>query len=417
MTTADSAPRRQPAATARQWQLAHGRDAVEWMRSSGTAQRMLADVCAAVETTVEWLVQGDSQRARWVIRQYPRVLTRCDVLQFNDPAQALAYLILHLSDRYCRMFHVLERLLLSARLPLGRRRDFSAADSFAAIDIGAGPGPGIFAIRSFYAALAHYAAMRDPQWPIATLGYATIVERSRAMPYIVDRFAQALAAMERGYDVPGRPAGPISPNPMAAELGRSAEPRDVDHDDFAALDVREEHNRARRAREARLYYEEDDMTPSEAHWYAYNEPAGMPSSYALAVMMNFLTTTDAIPKFTDAIERLMRRSLVPGGTILVLGGTGGEYRDIYPELDRRARAARLQVLRDFEDPLQAGHREEELAVLCTMTRSVWNKLEALTGDVEQTRDELRALGAADIFDESMPFRLPRFRVRAYRRGL
>jgi hypothetical protein len=117
MTTADSAPRSQPAATARQWQLAHGRDAVEWMRSSGTAQRMLADVCAAVETTVEWLVQGDSQRARWVIRQYPRVLTSCDVLQFNDPAQALAYLILHLSDRCCRMFQVLERLLLSARLP------------------------------------------------------------------------------------------------------------------------------------------------------------------------------------------------------------------------------------------------------------------------------------------------------------
>lgn len=416
MTTADGAPRSEPAATARQWQLAHSRDAVEWMRSSGTAQRMFMDVCAAVETTVEWLVQGDSQRARWVIRQYPQVLTSCDVLQFNDPAQALAYLILHLPDRYCRMFQVLERLFLSARLPLGRRRDLATADSFAAIDIGAGPGPGIIAIRSFYAALAHYAAMRDPQWPIATLGCATIVERSRAMPYIMDRFALALAAMERGFDVPGRPAGLISSNPMAAELGRSAIPREVDHDDFAALDVREEHNRTRRAREARLY-EEHDLTPAEAHWYAYNEPAGMPSSYALAVMMNFLTTTDAIPKFTDALQRLMRRSLVPGGTILVIGGAGGQYRDIYPELDGRARAARLQVLSDFGDPLQAGHREEELAVLRTMTRSVWNKLEALAGDVEQTRDELRALRAADIFDESVPFRLPRFRVRAYRQGL
>jgi len=361
MITADSAQSSRPAIpTARQWELAHGRDAVEWMRASGTAQRMLTDICSAVETTVDWLVHDDSQRARWVIRQYPRVLTSCDVLQFNDPAQALAYLILHLPDRYCRMFQVLERLLLNARLPLGRRRGFAAADSFAAIDIGAGPGPGIFAIRNFYAALARYAAMRDPQWPIATLGYATIVERSRAMPYIADRFAQALAAMEHGHEVPGRPAGPISPSPVAAELDRSARPYGADHDDFAALDVREEHNRARREREVSLNYQED-VTPSEAHWYAYNEPAGMPSSYALAVMMNFLTTTGAIPKFTDAIERLMRRSLVPGGTILVLGGVGAQYRDIYPELDRRARAARLRVLHDFEDPLRAGQQEEALA--------------------------------------------------------
>ena len=146
MTAAD-ASRSRPTATARQWQVAHGRDAAEWMRSSGTAQRMLTDVGAAVETTVDWLIQGDSQRARWVIRQYPRVLTSRDALQFNDPAQALAYLILHLADRYCRMSQVLEHLLLSARLPLGRRRDFAAADSFAAIDIGAGPGPGVTTAR------------------------------------------------------------------------------------------------------------------------------------------------------------------------------------------------------------------------------------------------------------------------------
>jgi len=124
---------------------------------------MLADICAAVETTVNWLISDNPDRARWVIRQYPRVLSSCDELQFNDPAQALAYLILHLPDRYCRMFQVLERLLLSAKLPLGR------SQGFAAIDIGAGPGPGIFAIRSFYAVLAHYAAIRDPQWPIVPL--------------------------------------------------------------------------------------------------------------------------------------------------------------------------------------------------------------------------------------------------------
>jgi hypothetical protein len=415
MTTSNSP---QPARTARQWQLAHGRAAVNWVHSSGIAQRMLTDICTAVETTVDWLIAGSSQRAQWVIRQYPQVLTSCDVLQFNDPAQALAYLILHLPDRYCRMFQVLERLLLSGRLPLGRRREFAPVDDFAAIDIGAGPGPAIFAIRSFYAALAHYAALHDAPGSIAALGRATIVERSRGMPYIMHRFAEALTMGERGYGVQGWPTGPIADlpaHPLAAELDRSARPHGADHDDFAALDVREEHNRAR-AKAERWYAADDDLAPSEAHWYAYNGPASMPSSYALVVMMNFLTTTNAIPAFTDAIERLMRRSLVPGGTILVLGAVGNKYREIYPELDRRAQAARLQVLPGFEDSLQAGQRPDELASTCTLTRSVWNKLEELAGDVAQTKDELRTLGAADIFDASMPFQLPRFRVRAYRRG-
>jgi ribosomal protein RSM22 (predicted rRNA methylase) len=360
-------------------------------------------------SNVNWLVSDNPHRAQWVVRQYPRVLKCCDELQFNDPAQALAYLILHLPDRYCRMFQVLERLLLSAKLPLGR------SPSFAAIDIGAGPGPGIFAIRSFYTALAHYSVICDPQRSVATLGLTDIVERSRAMPYVMNRFAMALGIIERGYDAPGRPPGPVSPNPCVAELGRSAMPDYVSYDDFTTLDVREEHNRARRAWAAQLYQDED-LTPSEAHWYAYKEPISTPSSYALAVMMNFLTTTDAIPKFEGAIERLMRRSLVPGGTILVLGGVGGKYRDIYLELDRRARAAHLRVLRGFDDLMQAGQLADELEMLCTLTRSVWTKLEVMAGDVELVKEELRALDAADIFDASVPFKLPRFRVRAYRRG-
>jgi hypothetical protein len=48
------------------------------------------------------------------------------------------------------MFQVLERLMLRSMLPIGK------SGRFAAIDIGAGPGPSIFAIRNFYAALASY---------------------------------------------------------------------------------------------------------------------------------------------------------------------------------------------------------------------------------------------------------------------
>ncbi len=109
--------------------------AVDWMRSSGVAQRMLDDVCQAVEATVARLVGNDGDTARGVLEGYPRVISCCDHLKFDALAQALAYLIVHVPDRYCRMFQVLERLLVDGRLPMGR------SDSFAAIDRGrAGAG-------------------------------------------------------------------------------------------------------------------------------------------------------------------------------------------------------------------------------------------------------------------------------------
>jgi hypothetical protein len=402
--TADR-PGSRPATTAHQWQRTHGQTAIDWMRSSGAAQRMLDDICIAVTATAGWMVGDDPEMARQVIEQYPQVLSRCDDLHFHDEAQALAYLILHLPDRYTRMFQVLECLLLGGMLPVGK------SDSFAVIDIGAGPGPCIFAIRNFYAALAHYARANDPDWTIATLGHAHVVERGNAMPWIMHNLAEALLPAERVRQGGGEA------HPCAAELERSQPPFFAHYADFSDLDVRAAHQQARR----RLAYQltDDDWwgySPDEVNQIAYHGPIYTPSSYALAVMMNFLTTIDAVPRFSDAIERLMRGSLVPGGTIIVLGAVGHDYPAIYAELDRRARAARLTVLDGFDEPLQAGHRSDELAAIRTLTRGLWNRLEGLAGDVDRTKEALRELEAADIFDESIAFRLPRFRARAYRRG-
>jgi hypothetical protein len=71
----------------------------------------------------------------------------------------------------------------------------------------------------------------------------------------------------------------------------------------------------------------------------------------------------------------MRGSLVPVGIILALGGSGGKSGTIYPELGRRAEAARLTVLDSFDRPLQAGHRAAELAAIRMLTRGLWNRLE------------------------------------------
>lgn len=237
------------------------------------------------------------------------------------------------------------------------------------------------------------------------------------MPWVMHNLAEALMPVEQGKIGAMGSKQPREPNPCIQELEQSRPPFGAQYADFSTLDVRTEHLQARQ----RLAYQltNDDwwgLSPAEVNQIAYHDPIDTLSSYALAVMMNFLTTTDAIPSFSEAIDRLMRGSLVPGGVILVLGAVGGNYREIYAELDQRARAAHLTVLDGFDEPLQAGERMDELAMLGVFTRTMWNRLEELAGDVSQTKNELRQLGAADIFDESIPFTLPRFRVRAYRRG-
>jgi hypothetical protein len=362
---------------------------------------MLDDVCQAVEAATGWLIGGSGDQARQVIEEFPGVFGNCDQLEFHEAAQALAYLIIHLPDRYCRQFQVLERLLASGYLPMGK------SDSFAVIDIGAGPGPGIFATRSFYAALAHYASRYHPSWRVATLGFGDVVERGRAMPHVLHCFAEALLLAEQGQLHPH--AGESEPNPCITELRSSSTPFGAHFDDFTTLDVAGARRRRQRAAQ--------EMDDEDAQWPSWEWPAP-PGAYALAIMMYFLTPgSDAMRRFSEAVDRLMTGALVPGGTILVLGAHGPDYQEVYRELDRRAAAAHLTHVEGFGQLLQAGHRADERAAVRDLTRRLWNSLASLAGDVSQVEGELRSRRGAKIFDQATSFGFPRFQVRAYRRGL
>jgi hypothetical protein len=260
------------------------------------------------------------------------------------------------------------------------------------------------------------ALVHDLARPVAVLGHSSVVERGLAMPYVMHRFAEALVVGEQGM------ASTVdtteTPHPCRLELDHSATPFGARYTDFSELDIRQEHQDARRRRAYQLYEDEfwDVTSRAEVNRMSYEQHVGVPSGYPLAVMTNFLTSTAAIPLFSDALKRLMRRSLVPGGVILVLGGTDRQYPLIYRELDNRAQAAGLRVVPGFDNPLQAGNDERELQLIRDLTRSTWRKLEDHAGHAEVIRQQLRSRGAADIFDDTIPFTLPRFMVRVYRRG-
>ncbi len=395
--------------SARRWELAAGPGIVDGIRSSGAASRMLTDVCAAVRRTVEFAISTGFVQPREILVNYPLVLDRCDSLAFDERPQALAYLSLHLPDRYCRVFQVLEELLVRGMLPLGR------GANFAAVDIGAGPGPGIFAIRNFYAALSQ-AARHTSATSVATLGTTAIVERSCGMSSVMHHFAEQLIQLEQGPHPRQPDTEPLHvPHPYTTELAASATPFGASYEDFENLDLRGEHNRARHQLAHQLEDALDISLPSTRQ-LAYEEPIRVPSGYAIALMTNFLTTTEAVPRVSDAIRLLMKGALVPGGIVLVLGGVGQQYPEIYEHLDRIAIDSGLHVMSGFDEPRQAGNRPEELEILRTMTHQIWAELATRADNAVDVKCELRDLDAGAIFDESLPYWLPKFRVRAYRRG-
>ena len=316
------------------------------------------------------------------------MLRACDSLDFNDPAEAFAYLALHLPDRYCRTFQVLEHLLVQGMLPLGK------TDRFAAVDIGAGPGPSIFAVRAFYAALSLFAAQHTSATPVSVLGHAAVIERSQGMSRAMHYFAEQLIMIERGQD-PHRPAAaPInSPNPYAAQLASSATPFGAGYDEFEMLDLRGQHV-WEREQVARQIDDELSIGRATARRLAHEEPVGVPSAYALALMSNFLTTQD-VSRFEAAIRRLMGEALVPGGIVVVLGATHPSYGTTYLELDRIARNAGLRAA-GFDTPFQAGSRPEEHERLQILTRRIWRQLKTAAQSTAEVERELRRLRSADI---------------------
>jgi hypothetical protein len=62
------------------------------------------------------------------------------------------------------------------------------------------------------------------------------------MPWVMHRFAEALAMTERGQLFSAAEAAcPVEPNPCARELEQSQTPFGADYGDFSVLDIKEQH--------------------------------------------------------------------------------------------------------------------------------------------------------------------------------
>ena len=129
---------------------------LEWVESTESRFQAFDQLAAALETLLlDHVLTGNveisaTEACTQFAKALPLALSKCDEPIYDAPFVAEAYAFLHLLERYRRFSQVLDVLLRAGVLPM---RD-SGIDI---LDVGAGPGPALFASDDFYDQLTEYA--------------------------------------------------------------------------------------------------------------------------------------------------------------------------------------------------------------------------------------------------------------------
>lgn len=324
-----------------QWQREQAASLNQWRRSGASlALPQLATLCQAVNGSARRLSTG--LPALGANLQPTRAC--CDDLLFQDYDEAAAYMVQHLADRYGRVTQVLELLFTKGHLPI-RRRQLSV------LEIGAGPAPGLYAARDFYADLNLWVETTKQEVDIMPVTRMHALDRGIAWGRLLHSLSENLIALRS--KLPGA-------MPLGFESG--VLPFGVEYNELVGFSTIDEHRAAFEGAVRRVFAEFDraneGITESAARQFARDDGVDRPSAYDLVITCNFLTTEESLTEFRAELRELAK-SLTPGGLLIVIGhppnrAGNNQYARIWSELRTLMCGTRLTELRGFEDPITAN---------------------------------------------------------------
>lgn len=302
-----------------------GSNFLGWIEVNGILAKKFDSLAAALWSLFQWQV-STSQDATEVWEAVPAVLHCLDSpATYEKPGTAWAYAWLYLLERYVRTWFALNELVAAHCLPMGRY-------GVRSLDVGTGPGPSAFAVDDFYSAMTEFAELTsNTKWrqPARVI----CVEYDRNTNHLRHLLAEIL------YEQSMRASESV--------LAMTGSLRD-----FGDIMPTQE----RKKRFETLRYEKDEYYDDEAGlWtsepvYWVDEAHDIAQSlhrYRLIVFSNFLTTVDTVARFEQNLVDILHDAK-PGSVIVVLGGKGRKYAQIYNLVDQMARTA------GFEKKLIAG---------------------------------------------------------------
>ena len=246
----------------------------------------------------------------------------------------------------------------------------------------------MYAIRDFYQSLGLWPGKQDVTIAPLTTGYT--LDRGRAWDSFLHHLSENLIII-RGLD---HTEGSLA-------FGRSVR-------EFSGFNVRERHHvslaRLAQAIEHDADEESEYIAQSTARQMAYEQGADEPSAYDLVILCNFLTQHEMVSRFDRELRALMS-SLTPGGLLIVMGGIGAPYPELYSTLRAMAAAARLLDVSPAES-FNANNSPELLSIVGAHVRE--NVMLGLSQCSPEVREAILSQLPRDVVDNNIPFKLPRF---------
>lgn len=329
--------------TARAWETARSE---AWLSASHSPASLSEHyACVFTAGVVRFFSHLPQDAAAEVSANLGAVLTHCNELAFLQRSECAAYLLWHEVDRYHRVRAALDLLVEHGALPLSREER-----PFRLLEVGAGPAPAAYAVADYYAALRQWCTDNSEPFIPGSAMDARIMDRGPAWGGLIDELTHHVLLS----------AGDTEQLCAGVQYPRGVSFRDLRH--FAP---RVDHTNQR---DAMVQRHRDVLRwgGDEEEWEAI--PYGIetirdleglaartafPSAYDLIVLANFLTEPSMLADLEQELRELTR-SLVPGGVLLLLGGTGGEYPRMWTAVADLARQARLQRVVDQVVPGHAG---------------------------------------------------------------
>ena len=361
-----------------------GPDFLAWVRDEDVLSRRLDILATALSSLLHvWVRTQEDAHDVWAA--VPEVLSRCnEQATYEKPGAVAAYAWIHLLDRYVRTWLALERLVQSACLPMGR-------DGVRALDVGTGPGPAAFGIHDFYATMVQYSDVRNkPRWRQPS--DVTCMEIAPG----TNRFRHQLA--EVLFECTQMESKNVLS--MCSALG-----------DFRDFEPVQERKRFFETLRTEYEYYDD----AAKHWHS--EPIYLPDEansiaqslhrYRLIVFSNFLTTLGTVDSFESNLVDALHDAN-PGTVLLVLGGTGGDYHEVYEYVDRLAQPSRFQLAMEGET---VSCSDSEVACkVYDAGREFYESLQRLDKNNDDATRKVR-----EHFKGKEPIRFASSEIRAYRK--
>jgi SAM-dependent methyltransferase len=345
----------------------------------------LADVLASLENYLSSVLVS-RQNAQEFLRKLPVVRQSCNEDIYDLPMVAEAYAYTHFADRYVRWWTVFQRLFDSGWLPM-------RTAGIQALDAGSGPGAATYALIDFTdrlrAAAQSHLTGADVSRMQVDLPRVELSERSVSMGRLVHQLSERREL--------GGPYHVTFPDAFDIRLAR----------DKAA-------NFAIQEALIRQIGDEWDTGPEGARYILNSELPDWhkPQRFHLC-MFGYLLTTESMMSGATATMRHIRRTLPPGGVVVVMGGKSEDYARINLRLHRHIQS--LHRL-DLSGSLELSQDENTREVLKQFCVRVGRHALRLAGEPEGEDEEwLNNKAAQSMWDpDQMAPRRQKISIEVFR---